>query len=112
VNEVDVYTQLTALDQRSSVSEHRIADLEDSQKQIYKLTSSVQELAFSIKSMAEEQARQSKEIARQAERVKCIEERPDKDKARIVDAIAKYVLTGVVSFVVAYIMFKATGFKF
>jgi hypothetical protein len=62
--------------------------------------------------MTEEQARQSKELARQAERVRCIEERPDKDKAMIVGAIAKYVLTGVVSFVVAYIMFKATGFKF
>lgn len=88
MNEVDVYTQLTALDQRSSVSEHRIADLEEEQKQIYKLTSSVQELAFSIKSMTEEQIRQSKEIARQAERVRCIEERPDKDKARMVDTIA------------------------
>jgi TolA-binding protein len=80
VNEVDVYTQLTALDQRSSVSEHRIADLEDSQKQIYKLTSSVQELSFSIKSMTEEKARQSKELARQAERVRCIEERPTRTK--------------------------------
>lgn len=44
---------------RLKVSEHRINDLEDAQKQIYDLTISVKELAMSVKNMVEEQKEQS-----------------------------------------------------
>lgn len=71
---------------RLKVSEHRVADLEESQKQIYDLTISVKELAMSVKSMVEEQKEQS-------ERIKKLEEQP----AEKWNALQKTILTTIVS---------------
>lgn len=47
---------------RIRVSEHRIEDLEEQQKQIYELTISVKELAISVKNMVAEQKVQGERI--------------------------------------------------
>ena len=55
----EVAVTLANHENRLKVSEHRIEDLEDAQKQIYDLTISVKELAMSVKNMVEEQKQQS-----------------------------------------------------
>lgn len=78
---------------RIKVSEHRIADLEESQKQIYNLTISVKELALSVKSMVEEQKEQG-------ERIKKLEEKPGENW----NTLTKTILTGVVGALVGAVM--------
>ena len=60
----EIAVKLANHDNRLKVSEHRINDLEESQKQIYDLTISVKELAMSVKSMVEEQKAQGERIDR------------------------------------------------
>ena len=67
----EIAIKLTNHDNRIKVSEHRIDDLEESQKQMYDLTISVKELAMSVKNMVDEQREQS-------ERIKKLEEKPGK----------------------------------
>lgn len=71
---------------RLKVSEHRVADLEESQKQIYELTISVKELAMSVKSMVEEQKEQS-------ERIKKLEEAPVEKW----NTVQKTIITSIIS---------------
>lgn len=78
---------------RLKVSEHRTADLEQSQKQIYDLTISVKELAMSVKSMVEEQKEQG-------ERIQKLEEAPVEKW----NLLQKTILTGVVSALVGAVM--------
>lgn len=78
---------------RLKVSEHRVADLEESQKQIYDLTISVKELAMSVKSMVEEQKEQS-------ERIKKLEEAPVEKW----NTVQKTMISGVVGALVGAVM--------
>lgn len=64
MNAEEIAVKLANHDNRLKVSEHRINDLEESQKQIYDLTISVKELAMSVKSMVEEQKAQGERIDR------------------------------------------------
>ena len=85
----EVAIKLANHDNRLKVSEHRIEDLEQSQKQIYDLTISVKELALSVKSMVAEQKEQS-------ERIRKLEEQPGEKW----NTLQKTILTGVVSTIV------------
>ena len=89
----EIAVTLANHDNRIKVSEHRINDLEQSQKQIYDLTISVKELAISVKSMVEEQKEQG-------ERIKKLEEQP----AERWNFLTKTILTGVVSAIVGAVM--------
>ena len=89
----EIAVTLANHDNRIRVSEHRIEDLEESQKQIYELTISVKELAISVKSMVEEQKEQG-------ERIKALEDEP----AEKWDLLTKTILTGVVSAIVGAVM--------
>lgn len=82
----EVAVTLANHDNRIRVSEHRIEDLEQSQKQMYDLTISVKELAMSVKSMVEEQKKQGDRISK-------LEEEP----AENWKSLKKTVITGIVS---------------
>ena len=82
----EVAVTLANHDNRIKVSEHRIEDLEQSQKQIYDLTISVKELAMSVKSMVEEQKEQG-------ERIKKLESQPSENW----NTLKKTILTSVIS---------------
>ena len=69
---------------RLRVSEHRISDLEEQQKQIQELTVSVKELAISVKNMVEEQKTQG-------ERIRELEDKPGRNW----DTVKKTVLTTI-----------------
>lgn len=85
----EVAVKFAQHEQRIKVSEHRISDLEEEQKQIYELTASVKELAISVKTMVEEQKEQG-------ERIKRLEEEPA-DNIRLIKRTA---LTSAVSVVI------------
>ena len=74
----DVAVTLANHDNRIKVSEHRIEDLEESQKQMYDLTISVKELAMSVKSMVTEQKEQSERIKKLEEKEVTKDEEIDK----------------------------------
>ena len=78
---------------RLKVSEHRIADLELLQKQIYDLTISVKELAMSVKNMVEEQKEQG-------EKIKKLESQP----AENWNTLKKTILTSVISTVIGAVL--------
>ena len=82
----EVAVTLANHDNRIKVSEHRLDDLEQSQKQIYDLTISVKELAMSVKSMVEEQKEQG-------ERIKKLESQPSENW----NTLKKTILTSVIS---------------
>ena len=82
----EVAVTLANHDNRIKVSEHRLDDLEASQKQIYDLTISVKELAISVKSMVEEQKEQG-------ERIKKLESQPSENW----NTLKKTILTSVIS---------------
>ena len=69
MTEEEVAVKIAQHDNRIRVSEHRIGDLEEQQKQIQELTISVKELAVSVKNMVTEQKEQS-------ERIRQLEEEP------------------------------------
>ena len=79
----EIAVTLANHDNRIRVSEHRIEDLEESQKQIYDLTISVKELAMSVKSMVEEQKKQS-------DRIKKLEDEPG-DNWNTLKKLAKWI---------------------
>ena len=89
----EIAVALANHDNRIKVSEHRLEDLEDSQKQIYELTISVKELAMSVKSMVEEQKEQGA-------RIKKLEEQPVEKW----NLLTKTILTGVISAIVGAAM--------
>ena len=89
----EIATTLATHDNRIKGSEHRIDDLEESQKQIYDLTISVKELAMSVKSMVEEQKQQG-------ERINKLEEKP----AKRWDLIITTTITGIISALVGAAM--------
>lgn len=72
MNAEEVAVKIAEHDNRIRVSEHRIDDLEEQQKQMQSLTLSVQELAFSVKNMVTEQKEQS-------ERLRSLEDEPKKN---------------------------------
>lgn len=82
----EIATTLANHDNRIKVSEHRIADLEQLQKQIYDLTISVKEIAMSVKNMVEEQKEQG-------DRIKKLEEQP----AEKWNTLQKTIITSIVS---------------
>lgn len=81
----EIAATLATHNNRLKVSEHRISDLEQSQKQIYELTLSVQELALSVKSMVEEQKEQS-------DRLKKLESKPVKKWEKVGDTILTTII--------------------
>lgn len=81
----EIAATLAEYGNRIKVSEHRIEDLEEAQKQIYDLTISVKELAMSVKSMVAEQKVQG-------DRIRQLEEKPGKRW----DLIITSIITGVV----------------
>ncbi len=81
----EIAIKLTNHDNRIKVSEHRINDLEESQKQIYNLTISVKELAMSVKNMVEEQKEQSG-------RLKQLESKPVKKWESVSDTIISTIV--------------------
>ena len=85
----EIAIKLTNHDNRIKVSEHRIEDLEQSQKQIYDLTISVKELAMSVKSMVEEQKEQS-------DRIKKLEEQPGNKWNTLVTTVITTVVGALV----------------
>ena len=89
----EVAVTLANHENRIKVSEHRIEDLEESQKQIYDLTISVKELAISVKSMVEEQKKQGDRITK-------LEEEPAENWKNIKNT----VITGIVSTLVGAVM--------
>ena len=89
----EIAVKLANHENRIKVSEHRIEDLEQSQKQIYDLTISVKELAISVKSMVEEQKEQG-------ERIKKLEEQP----VERWNLLTKTILTGIVSAIIGAVM--------
>ena len=89
----EIAVTLARHDNRIRVSEHRIDDLEESQKQIYDLTISVKELAMSVKSMVTEQKTQG-------DRIRQLEEKPGKRW----DLIITTIITGVVGALVGAVM--------
>ena len=89
----EVAVTLANHENRIKVSEHRIEDLEESQKQIYDLTISVKELAMSVKSMVEEQKKQS-------DRIKKLEDEPGDNWK----TLKKTIITGVVSTIVGAVL--------
>lgn len=62
MNGEEIAATLATHDNRLKVSEHRINDLEEQQKQIQELTIAVKELAMSVKNMVTEQKEQSDRI--------------------------------------------------
>lgn len=78
---------------RIKVSEHRISDLEESQKHIYDLTISVKELAISVKNMVEEQKEQG-------ERIKKLEAQPGENW----NTMKKTILTSIIGTVVGAVL--------
>ena len=89
----EIAVKLAYHDNRIKVSEHRIDDLEESQKQIYDLTISVKEIAMSVKSMVAEQKAQG-------DRIKQLEEKPGENW----NTLTKTILTGIVSAIVGAAM--------
>lgn len=89
----EIAAQFAEHENRIKVSEHRIRDLEESQKQIYDLTISVKELAISVKSMVSEQKEQG-------ERIKKLEEQP----AEKWNTLQKTILTSIISTVVGAVL--------
>ena len=89
----EVAVTLANHDNRIKVSEHRIEDLEESQKQMYDLTISVKELAMSVKSMVEEQKKQGDRISK-------LEEEP----AENWNTLKKTIITGIVSTIVGAVI--------
>jgi TolA-binding protein len=83
---------------RLKVSEHRIDDLEDAQKQIYDLTISVKELAMSVKNMVEEQKEQSVRLKKlESKPAKKWETVGDTFLTAIVGTIAGALMAGVIA---------------
>ena len=96
---------------RLKVSEHRIADLEETYKQIQELTISVKELTMSVKSMVEEQAKQRSEQKRQAEQIEEIRNAPDKERSALWKSICEKVAYLVIGGIVTYLFALATGIQ-
>ena len=86
------------IDEENERQNKRISILEAGQTQINELVSSVKVLAVNMENMAKEQARQG-------ERLKEIEGRP----AKKWDTLVACLITGIVSFVISYILTRAMG---
>ena len=89
----EIAVTLANHDNRIKVSEHRIEDLEESQKQIYDLTISVKELAMSVKSMVEEQKKQG-------DRIKKLEEEPIENW----NTLKKTLITSIISTLIGAVL--------
>ena len=89
MNNEEIVTKLANHDNRIRVSEHRISDLEESQKQIYDLTISVKELAISVKGMVEEQKEQG-------ERIRALESEPAEKWNKMTNTAIACVITTVI----------------
>lgn len=111
MNSEEVAIAITDLKRRETVSEKRIADLEEQQKQIQELTISVRELALSVKNMVDEQQNQRAEHEKLAGKVKEIESRPDKENSKMVTDLKGKILWLLVGGVIAYMFFLATGIQ-
>lgn len=80
----EIAAKIAEHDNRLKVSEHRVADLEEQQKQIQELTISVKELAISVKNMVAEQKAQN-------DRIEKLESEPGQNW----ESIKKTVLTTI-----------------
>lgn len=74
---------------------HRIADLEDTVRQIGELTQSVQKLALSVENMAKTQTKQGEQL----------EDLENRDGA-MWRKVSSYVLTTVIGAILTFIMIK------
>lgn len=86
------------IDEENDRQNKRISILEAGQAQINELVTSVKVLAMNMENMAKEQAKQG-------ERLKEIEGKP----AKKWDTLVACLITGIVSFVVSYILTRALG---
>lgn len=89
----EIAVTLANHENRLKVSEHRIADLEQLQQQIYDLTVSVKEVAMSVKNMVEEQKEQG-------EKIRKLENEP----AEKWNTLQRTILTSIISTVIGAVL--------
>lgn len=100
-------TRISVLEEKMTVANHRIDDLEDKTDRIESLTLSVQKLAMSIEQMAKEQTEYRSKQESITNRILSLEQAPAQEKARkwedVVSSIFHYILTAILGALLAYI---------
>lgn len=76
---------------------HRIDDLEESVKEIHKLTVSMERMSANMQSMLEAIERQGKLIEKQTNRIDDIEREPTKDSKQIKMSIITTIVSAIVA---------------
>lgn len=93
----EIAVKLAEHENRIKVSEHRIKDVEDAQKEIRTLTLSVHEMAISLKNVVEEQKEQRKCLD-------ALEAKPGKRWEKASDKIIDVVISGIVGAILATLL--------
>ena len=93
----EIAAKLASHEQKIVGAEHRIKDLEETQKQIWDLTVSVKELAISVKGMVAEQKEQGK-------RLDLLEGKPGKKWEKASDTVITTIIGGLVGAAIAAVL--------